>query len=352
MSNPNIDEEMDGVNIPQTHAAPQQSPSVGDLMSMIIGLQQQLLQQNRQAPATLSLNKPRLPDPVKFSGERSKYLAFEEQLIGKIKVDGSFLGPEDVKVHYAFGLLEQDALEFMRPWMQTNRDKENFTISAFMGHMRDAYQDPELAEYARQKLSTIQQGNRSTIDYIAEFDKTFLEAQSSDLPDWQKISEVRRGLNRKTGRLLVGTAQPREYASWCMHVKSLEREDNAEAMRTNNASRLNYPRPPASQSLLVPPVPSNHQQLPRVETPPAPEVEMTMGAAGQRRRAAWVSQEERERRFKSGLCRRCGASDHILRSCPFLPARRPTPNVSAVYSTPLLEPEKLPAVGEQTETKK
>ena len=61
----------------------------------------------------------------------------------------------------------------MRPRMQAIRDTDNFTISASMEYMHDAYQNPELKEYARQKLSTIQQGNRSSIEYIAEFDKTF-----------------------------------------------------------------------------------------------------------------------------------------------------------------------------------
>lgn len=334
------------------HGPTPQGPSIENLMSILVGLQQQLLQQNQRTPPATVINsaKAKLPDPVKFSGERSRYPAFEEQLIGKMKVDGPFLGPEDVRVHYAFGLLDQDALEFMRPWMQANRDTINFTISAFMGHMRDAYQDPELAEYARQKLSTIKQGNRSTIDYIAEFDKTYLEAQSSDLPDWQKISEVRRGLNRKVGRLLVGTPQPREYAAWCMHVKSLEREDNAEVIRTSNTSR-----PPVPPSLSAPPTaqtPVSRQQFPRVELSSAPEVEMSMGATVQRRRAAWVSPEERERRFQSGLCRRCGASEHIQRTCPYLPARRPTPTVSTVHSPPLLEPDNTPAVEKHAESTK
>ena len=89
-------------------------------------------------------------------------------------------------------------------------------------------------------------------------------------------------------------------------------------------------------------VPPLAPQFPRIETPRAPEVEMTLGATRQRRRAAWVSQTERDRRFAAGLCRRCGADDHILRNCPFLPAQRPTGNVSSIQQPriqPVLEPE-------------
>ena len=90
--------------------------------------------------------------------------------------------------------------------MRTHRDKDGFTVAVFLDHLRSAYQDPELAEQARQKLKFIQQGNRPVLDYIAEYDKTYLEAQSGELPDWQKISDVRHGLNKKIGRLLVGTS--------------------------------------------------------------------------------------------------------------------------------------------------
>ena len=46
-----------------------------------------------------------------------------------------------MKVHYAFGLLEEDALEFMRPWMQANRDRTAFTVVNFLKHLQDGYRD-------------------------------------------------------------------------------------------------------------------------------------------------------------------------------------------------------------------
>ena len=310
----------------------------------------QLLAASQITTPTPSAKRPKLPDPNRFSGDRIQYPAFEEQLVGKIRVDGAFLGSEDVKVHYAFGLLEKDALEFMRPWMQANRDRAAFTVENFLKHLQDGYRDPELTEQARQRLSSIQQGNRSVLEYIAEFDKTFLEAQSEGLPDWQKISNVHHGLNKKTGRLLVGTAAPKEYASWCAHIKSLEREDAAEAARVNS----NRPAPPVQpaqpgvqrQLSQVPPGP----QFPQAELRPTPEIEMTMGATVQQRRAAWVSQEERNRRFTAGLCRRCGGSGHIIKNCPYLPARRPTPAVQQVNHGPVLEP--IPAAEGNPEPEK
>ena len=43
------------------------------------------------------------------------------------------------------------------------------------------------------------QGDRPVLEYIAEYDNTFVEAQSAELPDWQKINDIRQGLNGNTG---------------------------------------------------------------------------------------------------------------------------------------------------------
>ena len=138
--------------------------------------------------------------------------------------------------------------------------------------------------------------------------------------------------------MLVGTATPKEYASWCAHIKSFECEDAAEAERVNS-NRPASPVQPAQpgvqrQPSQVLPGP----QFPPDELRPTPEIEMTMGATGQQRRAAWVSQEERNRRFTVCLCRRCGGSGHIIKNCPYLAARRPTPAVQQINPGPVLEP--------------
>ena len=82
---------------------------------------------------------------------------------------------------------------------------------------------------------------------------------------------------------------------------------------------------------------------------------MTLGATGQRRRAAWVSSEEISRRLAAGVCRRCGAGGHFIRSCPFLPAQRPMSHVSTIqrpndFPPPVLAP--VPEAIAPTESEK
>ena len=91
------------------------------------------------------------------------------------------------------------------------------------------------------------------LDYIAEFDKTFLEAKSSDLPDWVKISMVRKGLNRKMGRLLVTVKEPSNYGLWCSELKSLARKDDSEGHRVSRLPRHDVSRQ-ANTSSAEPPL--------------------------------------------------------------------------------------------------
>jgi hypothetical protein len=46
-------------------------------------------------------------------------------------------------------------------------------------------------------------------------------------------------------------------------------------------------------------------------------------------RAKWVSMEEIQRRRSNRLCICCGASGHMISSCHYAPARRPSPAVAA-----------------------
>ena len=298
-------------------------------------LQAPTSQSTSQAPRASGAapKRAKLPDPTKFNGDRFAYPAFEEQLLGKLEVDGAYLGGQAIQVNYAFGLLEGQALEFMRPWMQSWRNTAFFTVNSFLTQLRGGYEDPELQETARQKLEELRQGDRSVIDYLAEFDKTFLEARSHGLPAWAKINAVRKGLNRKMGRLLVTVKEPSDYSSWCAELKGLARKDDSEGHRASRLPRYDAPRP--AQCYISPPVPSfpPASRFPPIQTPPAPEVEMTLGTTTQRRRAAWVSPEEVARRLAEGLCRRCGGAGHYIRNCPFLPARRPTPTTAALQTT-------------------
>lgn len=57
------------------------------------------------------------------------------------------------------------------------------------------------------------------------------------------------------------------------------------------------------------------------------------------KRAKWVSDEERNKRREQGRCLRCGGSGHLVRDCPYAPARRPEKNGAVSVNRARFEPE-------------
>ena len=53
-----------------------------------------------------------------------------------------------------------------------------------------------------------------------------------------------------------------------------------------------------------------------------------------KQRAKWVSQEEIDRRRANFLCMRCGSGAHLVKTCPFAPAVRPTNASTPTKLTP------------------
>ena len=127
--------------------------------------------------------------------------------------------------------------------------------------------------------------------------------------------------------------EPREYTAFCQVLKELEKKKDEYSPR-------NYRR-----------------NTPTATTPPVPvsswepnDVEMTMGNLQQPRpnsavkkiRAKWVSDATITNRRANKLCLRCGASAHMIKECPYLPAQRPAQlprSVSTVEIAPQLEEE-------------
>ena len=60
-------------------------------------------------------------------------------------------------------------------------------------------------------MHSMVQGRRGVIEYLAEFDRTMLEANALKDPDSSKILNARRGLNQSIKNILVSTKDPTTY---------------------------------------------------------------------------------------------------------------------------------------------
>ena len=241
---------------------------------MIEQLRAQIAQPSQLVSAHVTTPHPpmkkKLPDPERYDGEdKAKYPSFETNLEAKIALDGNILGSRANQVWYAYGRLTGRASELLQPWIQKHKDTPWFTVSSFIEQMRATFQDPELGRRALDKLGSMRQGKQGLREFLADFDRTLLEARGASWDDDVKIDYLRRALSQDLIETLVTVDEPTEYAAFCSKIKWLEqKKDSAQARREQQQQSAPTTRP----------LPYKPEQPARchglgthvVETPPAP----------------------------------------------------------------------------------
>ena len=82
----------------------------------------------------------------------------------------------------------------MQPWIEANGGAPSFNFSNFLDQLRMTFRDPESTRRAATKLANMQQGTASLTEYLADFDRTMLEAKAHLWTEDSKISYLRKGL--------------------------------------------------------------------------------------------------------------------------------------------------------------
>ena len=70
----------------------------------------------------------------------------------------------------------------------------------------------------------MKQGRRDLGVFLAEFDRTVLEAEAIMWDDAAKISYLKRALNQDIRRLLITVEEPKSYTGFCTKLKELDRK--------------------------------------------------------------------------------------------------------------------------------
>ncbi len=123
--------------------------------------------------------KDRLPNVPEYEGKRSEFRAWRDQVNAKINVD---LARENqaIQAWYIHSRLRGRALQQITPWVNTAIQQNALTPDGLLYQLQIAYDDPESAERAARKLNTLRQGTKSFNSFLAEFERTLLDAGGID----------------------------------------------------------------------------------------------------------------------------------------------------------------------------
>lgn len=270
-------------------------------------LQNQLAQQPPPTPPQVAAAPPAtiaFPDPGKFDGKNIwTYPQWRQKAAAKIRADWQRIGDDQQQAWYIFSQLESPAADRASPWMQQNRA----TISALrlFEYLDAYYRDPTYQDKACQKLFSVQQKNQPLPAFLTYFDQLLLEAGGAEWAEQTKISLLRKSVSTDLLIFLVSRTTPGTYDELKMALRDID--NNAYLIRNTKTS------------------PSQLFEQPRQALVPSSAEPMDLDhiSTTKKQRAKWVAHDEIQQRRAENRCLRCGALQHRIKTCPYLPARRP-----------------------------
>lgn len=270
------------------------------------------------------LRRPRhsLPDVPLYDGKAYNYAQFETKLRAKLSADARAIGSEHNCVLYSYNRLGESAANLMQPWLDSQLVAGvSLNMEGFLEQLRFTFQNQDLKQDALSKLQYMKQGGRTIGQYVAEFNKTLIQAGQSGIDEGAKIQWFKNGINKTIRDKMIGQ-QVFSFSEYCSRVSQIEFDINDERRRgRGNFGSFSY-APPATHAV---------RQQPKTESADAMDWEPTANQVSTRR-AKWVSKSELERRRAERKCLRCASAQHMIKNCPFAPAIRPTnqPRVQAL----------------------
>ncbi|KAI0992271.1 hypothetical protein K3495_g15915, partial [Podosphaera aphanis] len=250
-----------------------------------------------------------VPDTHVFSGDKKDFYNWKESIMMKIKGNSDHYPTEQSRMIYAYSRLNSDSKTHLQTWIQDG----TFLFPSFT-HMMDQltviFGDPNRVRDAASRLHSNPQKNKHFSTWIAEIRRDAAiagyESNSRYLKDL-----VLNNMSLELKRALVHEREI-DFLGFNETVSRLQDVENRLRSYANAESRYRFRFTGPAQ----PPIVS------RISTqPPSPSVvddPMDLSATVAQKRGP-ISQDERERRRRLGLCYYCGEQGHRSFECPKRP---------------------------------
>jgi hypothetical protein len=197
-------------------------------MQQQISLQNERLEQQNEVEVTVPIATPspsaqdtqptrqkaKLPELPEFKGKRSEFRPWTTQVKAKLAIDKAG-EPEHVQFWYVHSRLREGALEQVSSWVSSVEGTDAMTVQNLLAQLKAAYDDVEATERASRKLAQLKQGGRSFNNFLAEFDRTLLDAGGLNWNDQVKKTFLGNCLSTELHTAIVATPVPATYRAYC-----------------------------------------------------------------------------------------------------------------------------------------
>lgn len=267
--------------------------------------------------------RQQLPVLSTFDGKREHFPVWKLEAEAKLRIEGYVIGSPEAQFYYIYGCLAEKVKAVVSSFISFNASQSTFDPKALLAYLERNYGDPNRAEKALSRLSTLRQSENALFaHFLPLFEKELVDAGGHTWPDSVKVNYLHQALNQQLKNDLVTILDlPRDnYVEFLQRVTLIA--SRREAIRTAPSTQR-WQSPPR-----VPQVPNQGPSRELMDWEPTKTLQVAaLQQANQRlqgKRAKWVSQEELQARKKENRCFRCGRKGCKVEQCPLLPARRPS----------------------------
>ena len=250
----------------------------------------------------------KLPDPDKFSGQRSDLRRFVSQIHEKMTINRDRYPNPSARMSYVTSRLSGLPYDQILPYIHEGIcSLEDYP--AILQILERSYGDPNLVQNARSEIFHTHQTNKDFASFFAEFQRRGMESQ---LPDESLSALLLEVISNELHEMLLHHPAPsQQYHELASHLQKLEnlRRNHRRGARSNRYQ----PSPPAYR----PQSPSYAAVARTAPLPPPQRITEPMDLSSTHRpRRTGPSDRE------TGNCYRCHRAGHLARNCS-LPDTRP-----------------------------
>ena len=267
-------------------------------------------------PSTPTERSEKLPDPDKFSGQRSDLRRFVSQIHEKMTINRDRYPNPSARMSYVTSRLSGLPYDQILPYIHEGICSLD-DYPAILQILERSYGDPNLVQNARSEIFHTHQTNKDFASFFAKFQRRGMESQ---LPDESLSALLLEVISNELHEMLLHHPAPsQQYHELASHLQKLEnlRRNHRRGARSNRyqstSSNRYQPSPPAYR-----PQSPSYAAVARTAPPPPPQritEPMDLSSAHRPRRTGPSDRE-------TGNCYRCHRAGHLARNCS-LPDTRP-----------------------------
>lgn len=259
----------------------------------------------------------RFHEPRVFDGKAREVVSFLREIRAALHLQRDALTTDyDKAVWLALYLKDGTPTEWFRS-VELARPALLQNFDGLVEDFKKHFEDPDLVATSYRKLEELKQTGAAA-QYAARFDDI---VSYLDITDETKRTFFKRGLKSTLKDVLVGVARPDDFRAYVQQVIEVDNrlhDRELEAKRESGKPKQSSSSPSTSRSAAPATSARDLYHPPHVNTS-APSSSSNNGAVPMEVdavRRGPLTQAERERRAKDGLCFYCGKGRHHIADCP------------------------------------